>query len=83
MLKFKINNQVKRSIAREVKIEIANYDYMEIAIMYNPTSEEFYTTSTFNIDKDESEGNIHYQTFSHSAVDGKLTLLEIENKIFS
>lgn len=80
---FKINNKVKREIAREVKEVINGKEYTEIGIMYNVDKENFFTVETSKIDRFEHEGNIKYKVFIHYGADGKLTLKDIEEKIFT
>lgn len=86
MERFNITNAIKRELAREVKKEIGNNDYTELAVMYKAANSslegEFYTATTSEIQKLESEGDCYYKTFTHYKADGKITLKEIEEKIF-
>ena len=79
---YKITKKVKREIAREVKQYMGTKDYVEIAIMYNPYTDKFFTSKTINIQHLEYDGYIHYKTFIYYRVDGRVTLGEIEDKIF-
>lgn len=81
--KFKITNLIKRELARKVKNEIGNKDYVEFLIMYNENSESFYIAETIEREKLESEGECYYKLFSHTKADGMLTLIEIEQLIFN
>lgn len=87
MEKFNITNAIKKQLARKVKKEIGNNDYSELAVMYkapNSSSDgEFYVIATSKINMCENEGDCYYKTFTHYKSDGKITLKEIENKIFS
>ncbi|MDV3426639.1 MAG: hypothetical protein LIR50_05550 [Bacillota bacterium] len=87
MEKFNITRETKRDLARNIKKQIGNNDYIELAVMYVPANNihngYFQAVETIIREKLENEGQCYYCLFTHNKTDGKLTLKDIENLIFS
>lgn len=88
MKEFKVNNEVKTSLCRELKAtikrELANNYYIEVAVMYNVNKEEFWITQdTFSISKLEYEGNVCYKTITANKQDIKdITIKNLIAQVF-
>jgi len=86
MEKFNITNSTKRQVAKEIKKEIGNNDYTELAVMYTTSNFSdngyFHIAKTSEIQNLEEKGECYYKTFEYYKTDGKITLEEIETKIF-
>lgn len=85
MYAFKINNEVKENLGRELKRSFKeafeNNDYIEFAIMYNTDKERFFITETFNITELEYKGNVYYKTVTANKED-KITIKSLIAEIF-
>ena len=85
MYEFKINNEVKENLGRELKKSFKeafkNNDYIEFAIMYNTDKERFFITETFNIAELEYKGNVYYKTVTANKED-KITIKNLIAEIF-
>lgn len=83
---FKITNEIKRGLARDVKRwvneEFKNSVYCELVVMYDVGTQEFYLIPTWKCECEESIGNCLYKRLSFHDTD-KLTLKELEYTIFS
>lgn len=85
--KFKINNEIKTDVCRELKNLIKNdlktNEYIEYAIMYNVEKQKFFITDTSHIQKLEFEGNCFYKLITvYKADEDKITIKSLIPQIF-
>ena len=94
---IKITNATKREVAREIKHWIDNHVTKAVDIFYDTYTSSFFITRTVEslqiqrvsgigmavIDRESKEGVLHYASFFHDPVDGKVTLKKIEDVVFN
>lgn len=83
---FKLTKKNKLNLARRIKSamkeEFKHNETFECSVMYNVETDEFTIFPTYLEDRMEYEGYCKYKVFTHSMVDGNLTLNQIIEKVF-
>ena len=86
MEKFNITNKTMRSLSNLVKEEIKVNGNVELGVFYKCESMyedgKFFIADASQKHELELKGNVVYNFFCHNKEDGKITLNEIESKIF-
>lgn len=84
MEKFKITNEIKRELVREIKRSFKEFGYSDVVIIYNTSNNTFCITDSEDATKLENKRPQKYLIYKKlDLIKDDYTLVELEKMIFN